>query len=123
MIAAVIVTDLDPAKTRSLAAPRLLGTSIGGALGAAMASAGLVGVWWMSVGVALGMAFCEIAVSKDAARLAGYVCAIVLLDHREEPWLYSLWRLAETFLGIVVAVAVSLMPKLVRMEPAPPAGR
>jgi hypothetical protein len=50
----------------------------------------------------------------EAARIAGYLCAIVLLEHTENPWFHAMWRLVETVLGIGVALLVSLLPKLMR---------
>ena len=54
----------------------------------------------------------------EAARVAGYVCAIVLLEHGANPWVYAFWRFTETVLGIAVAIAVSLVPKLLRAPEA-----
>jgi uncharacterized membrane protein YgaE (UPF0421/DUF939 family) len=42
------------------------------------------------------------------------LCAIVLLEHTENPWFYAMWRFVETVLGIGVALLVSLLPKLTR---------
>ena len=46
------------------------------------------------------------------AKVAGYVCGIVLLDHGDSPWSYAFFRMIETALGIGMAMCVSLVPKL-----------
>jgi uncharacterized membrane protein YgaE (UPF0421/DUF939 family) len=53
---------------------------------------------------------------RDAAKVAGYVCGIILLDHSAAPWGYATFRLIETVLGIAVAVLVSHVPKLLSLE-------
>lgn len=121
MIAAVIVTDLDPAKTRALALPRIAGTVVGASLGALLIPWLPSGAGAIALGIFAAMLTCHILGMKDAAKLAGYVAAIVLLEHSREPWEYAWHRFMETMLGIAMAVAVSLVPKLLRVAEAPAA--
>jgi uncharacterized membrane protein YgaE (UPF0421/DUF939 family) len=112
VIAAVIVTDLSPARTRALAMPRVAGTLVGAALGAALAPLLVTSVWSVALGNLAALLVAQLAGLRDATRLAGYVCAIVLLEHRMEPWDYALNRTVETLVGIAAAVVVSFVPKL-----------
>jgi uncharacterized membrane protein YgaE (UPF0421/DUF939 family) len=116
MIAAVIVTDLAPAKTRALAVQRLVGTVVGAGVGAIGARWLPANAWTVALAIVVPMLACHAARWPEAARLAGYVSAIVVLDHAGGPWLYAGYRLVETALGIGVAVAVSFVPKLLRAE-------
>ena len=116
MIAAVIVTDVDPARTRALTYPRLAGTVIGASVGAIASRWLPPGEVALGVAVALSMMACHVLDRKDSATLAGYVGGIVLLEHASDPWLYGVGRLVETALGLAVAVAVSLVPKLLKTE-------
>jgi uncharacterized membrane protein YgaE (UPF0421/DUF939 family) len=113
MIAAVIVMDLSPARTRRLAWQRVAGTVLGAGLGAALSLAG-PNEWVIFLGIAAAMLACVALGLEDAAKLAGYVAAIVLLEHTATPWTYAGWRVAETLLGIAVAVGVSAVPQLAR---------
>ena len=114
MISAVVVTDLDPAKTRKLGLPRLIGTILGATLGAVICVLLRPGAWEVGLGVFLAMFLSHLLGLRDAARVAGYVCGIVLFDYDEAPWSYALYRTIETTIGIALAVLISLVPKLLR---------
>ena len=120
MIAAIIVTDLSPARTRQLGLQRLLGTIVGATIGAAVsiliANFNRFGPLAIGIGVLISILISHACGIKEAAKLTGYVCAIVLLSHHDRPWTYAFYRLIETVLGIAVAVGVSLIPKLLRVS-------
>ena len=114
MIAAVIVTDLSPERTRQLGLPRLAGTVVGSTLGAALTPLLIPRPATLALAIMAAMWACHLLRLQDAAKVAGYVCGIVLLDHGEHPWIYGLYRLVETVLGIGVAVLISFVPKAIR---------
>jgi len=119
LVSAVIVTDLSAKQTQSLGWPRTAGTAVGGVLGAGLGTVLPPGVWTVGLGILLAMTLTNALGLRPAARLAGYVCGIVLLDHGGEPWAYAVARMVETCLGIAAAILVSYVPKLLR-NGAPP---
>lgn len=119
MISAVLVTDLVPAQSRKLALPRLAATMVGTVLGATINSVMPGGVWTVVLGVLAAMLLCDLLRLRHAAKVAGYICGVVLLDHGDQPWFYAVMRMAETLVGIGVAVLVSLLPKLVPLDRSP----
>lgn len=118
MIGAVIVTDLSPARTRQLALPRLAGTVLGACIGALAVRWLGTGTLAIAAGVLIAMFVAQSSGWSEAAKLAGYVCGLVVLEHGSEPWAYAMYRFIETVLGIAVAVGISLVPKLIVLERA-----
>lgn len=113
LLAAVIVMDLSPAKTRQLALQRLAGTVVGAAVGVVVSYAPQAGPLAIAIGVFVAMLLSHALQLPAAARLAGYVCGIVILTHADSAWSYGVYRIAETFLGIGMAVLVSQFPKVI----------
>ena len=116
MISAVLVTDLVAEQSRQLALPRLAATVMGTVLGATINTVMPGGVWTMVLGVLAAMLLSDLLRLRHAAKVAGYICGVVLIDHGDHPWFYAFMRMAETLVGITVAVVVSLLPKLVRLK-------
>lgn len=119
LIAAVLVTDLSPARTRQLAVPRLGGTIVGAVFGGVLSTLGAsygIGIVLIGVGVFGAIFTTHLLRMKEAAKVAGYVCGVVLLTHSNEPWSYAMYRVLETALGIATGVLVSLVPKLLGSE-------
>lgn len=118
LIAAVIVLDLSPSKTLQLALQRLAGTLLGATVGAVLSYSLPEGPLAILVSILVAMLLSYVVHLQAAAKLAGYVCGIVILFHAHDthPWSYALYRVMETFLGIAMAVLVSLVPKLMRVE-------
>lgn len=116
MISAVIVTDLEPKRTRELAFPRILGTILGTMLGGAFVPAMAIGSWMIGIGVLATMLVAHVLGRPQAAKLAGYVCGIVMLTHAGDAWTYAWLRFVETLIGIASAVVLSFVPKLLRGE-------
>jgi uncharacterized membrane protein YgaE (UPF0421/DUF939 family) len=118
VLSAVLVTDLNPRRTRALGLPRLLGTVIGAGLGATLCSLFGPTAVGVGVGILLAMLLTYLLHLKDSAKVAGYVCGIVLLNFGEQPWWYALHRLAETTVGVGVAILMSFVPKLLEWRGA-----
>jgi len=119
MIGAVIVTDLSAARTRQLGGTRMVGTILGAVFGAVFSPLGAIhdlGVIVMVAGIFAAMFTSHLLRMKDSAKVAGYVCGVVLLTHSDHPWSYALYRGLETGLGIAAAFSVGMVPKLLRME-------
>ena len=115
-IAAVIVTDLSPAQSRRLGFNRIVATVVGALLGAALSAAVPPGPATVGVSIVLAMLACHLIRAPESAKVAGFICGLVVFDHASEPFHYAFFRLIETVLGVAVAWAISYVPKLIRAE-------
>jgi uncharacterized membrane protein YgaE (UPF0421/DUF939 family) len=107
VIAAIIVMSSTQGSTLKLGVQRLIGTAIG-AIGGAITAATLGSNPW-SLGITVFLTFFLASFCKftEAAKLAGYVSAIVILSYSHSPWNYAWVRFLETLLGIGIALFVN----------------
>jgi uncharacterized membrane protein YgaE (UPF0421/DUF939 family) len=115
-LSAVIVTDLVPAQSQALALHRLVATAIGAICGAALTLVLPAGPIAIGLSILVAMLACQLVRVPDAAKVAGFICGIVVLEHSAEPWLNAFYRFVETTLGVVTALLVSYVPKLIKAE-------
>lgn len=116
LIAAVIVSDLSPARTRRLAVQRLVATLIGVACGIAASVILPGGIVSIGVSIFLAMLSCHVLRAPDSAKVAGYVCGIIVIAYTADPWSYGFYRFIETVIGMAIAWLISLVPKLFATE-------
>lgn len=116
LIAAVIVTDLSPSRTTKLGLQRLAATVVGASCGAVAGTVLGATAWAIGLSIFVAMATCHLLRLPDGAKVAGYICGIVMIAHGTHPWTYAFLRLIETSLGIAVAWLLSLVPKLIHVE-------
>jgi uncharacterized membrane protein YgaE (UPF0421/DUF939 family) len=112
LIAAVIVTDRDPAETRKLAIRRVISTAIGAACGVALAQVLGQSSWEAIIAIFIAMIASVAVTQLGDPKIAAYLCALIIINYSDNPWHYAFSRFIETLLGIFVAWAISLVPKL-----------
>lgn len=115
-LAAVIVTDLSPQISRQLGLRRMISTIIGAIVGAALSETLPSGPLAVGASILVTMLICQILRVSEGARVAGYICGIIVLDASVEPWSYAFYRCIETILGVIVAWGISYVPKLIRLD-------
>jgi uncharacterized membrane protein YccC len=107
VIAAIIVMGSTPGNTFNSIVQRLIGTIIGTLFGVTFAIAFGSNPWSLAGSVFLTIFLSSCWQLKEAVKLAGYVSAIIILNHPQSPWLYALARFFETLLGVIVAMLVN----------------
>lgn len=112
LTAAIIVIDLDPRWTRTLAWKRFAGTFAGALLGASGAMLLPTGPIAIIATVLVTMLLCHALHLDGSARISGYLAAVIVMQYGDSPWRYAADRFLETTLGIVVALALSFLPRL-----------
>src|SRR4051812_3344044 len=110
LIAAVIVTDRDPAETRKLAIRRTISTAIGALCGVALAHVLGQSSWEAIIAIFVAMMLSIVVTQLGDPKIAAYLCALIVINYADNPWHYAFYRFIETALGIVVAWAISLVP-------------
>lgn len=115
-ISAVIVTDLLPAGSRALGASRVVATIIGAGCAGMMGMVPDASPAWIGAGILISMLACQFLGFTEAAKLAACVCCIVMVMHGGQPLKFAFERMVETGIGVIVAVAVSYLPKLINLE-------
>jgi len=115
-IAAVLVTDRSPQLSRKLGLTRIVSTVIGAVTGATLSWIAGPGVLSLGISVLIAILACQALRISEGAKVAGYICGLILIEHRGEPWLYAFDRFIETLFGVMVAWGVSAVPHLIRIE-------
>ena len=90
----------------------MIATVVGACWGALLAPLIPSGAVAIGFSVLLAMITCQIFAGAGGARVAAFICGIIVLDNPSEPWSYAFHRLAETALGVAVGWAISFVPKL-----------
>ena len=114
--AAVIATDLTPQQSRQLGLRRIVATIVGALCGGILSLFLAPGAWTLGFSILLAMFICHLLGARDGSRVAGYTCGIIVVSHSGDPWAFAAIRFIETLLGVLVAWAISYVPKLIRIE-------
>ena len=114
--AAVIVTDLKPAQTRELGLRRVGATVVGAVTGTVLSPFLSPTAWAIGASVLLAILISHLLRAREGAKIAGYICALIVLDNSAAPWLTGLYRMIETALGVIVAWVISYVPKLIPVK-------
>jgi len=122
LLAVALVTDLSPEDTRRRGLARFAGTVLGAVMGALISQVVPSNALSIGFGVLAAMFLSHLFRIPEGARVAAVVSGVILISHSADPWRYGVHRLAETTLGIVMAVAVSYVPRWLPARSGDPGG-
>jgi uncharacterized membrane protein YgaE (UPF0421/DUF939 family) len=117
MIAAIVVSDLSPERTRRQSLSRIAGTIVGAAVGGAATAWLPPGAASVALAVMLSLSACFLLRVGGGAKISGIVSGLIVLEFSSDPWSFALARLIETLLGVVAAIVVSFVPMLIPVGP------
>lgn len=117
VISAVIVMQSNLGRSISAAVNRLLGTAVGALVGTAVLWLAGTNLFAVFFAVTLTIWICSMNPLRDGQRLAGVTAVIVMLVRDESVWRGGVARFTDVALGIVIALAVSVLwPSRARHE-------
>jgi hypothetical protein len=107
VIASIIVMGLTSGNTFKLSLQRVSGTLIGGLIGSICVLTLGTNPLSLGISVFVGIYLASYLKFKEAAKLSGYVAALIVVTHSQKPWLQGWGRLVETLFGVGVALVVN----------------
>lgn len=117
-ISSIIVLQSNVGATIQASRDRILGTIIGAALGFTCTLFGTI-PWNYILAVFLAVLICGVLGFRNSSRLAGVTVTIVMLVQSNSPRAVALDRVIQVVLGIMVAVAVTILIFPRHARPAP----
>ena len=110
-ITCVVIVNVDFEELIKNAKDRAIGTIIGGIIGVLIAYLPIPTLLTLIIGESLVMIICE-KILKIPSVIASVVFLIIIFNiTSEEPFIYGLDRVLETFIGIIVTVAITYLGK------------
>lgn len=76
----------------------------------------------VGVVVLVAVLLCHLLRVSDGAKVAGYICRVLVVGHGTHHWDYAFFALPRPFLGISVAWLISFVSNLIRIEETDSAG-
>lgn len=109
VISAVLVMQSNLGRSISAGVHRLLGTAVGALVGTAVLWVAGTHVFAVFVAVTLTIWICSMNPLREGQRLAGVTAVLVMLVRDESVWRAGVARFTDVALGIVIALAVSVL--------------
>jgi uncharacterized membrane protein YgaE (UPF0421/DUF939 family) len=109
IVAVALVTDGDPVTTRRRSVQRLLGAVLGAMVGVLFISSGSWNILLMAAAISCAMLLCAVLKLHYGMRMAGYMAGVLVLQHSDAIWAYSLNQFIEIAVGVGYAVLLSFI--------------
>jgi len=118
LVAAVIVSVSPRAAVAKVVVDRILATAVGATFGALVCELG--GQGNLAIGLcASAMIAAFLSIDRpEAAKLAGYISGVVVMEHSIQSWRYAWDRFLETVLGIAAGYVVAVIGYRITHRPS-----